>query len=104
MSRLIDADALKEAIVDYPYGFRGMIYEDINAQPTAEPTEEMVKEYCRKRCLCIMTADLFERLTRSAPTYDCITMRQEDFDALVERVRAAEQALTPTWSEEWTRQ
>ena len=35
--RLIDADALKEAIVDYPYGFRGMIYEDINAQPTIEP-------------------------------------------------------------------
>ena len=35
--RPIDADALKEAIVDYPYGFRGMIYEDINAQPTIEP-------------------------------------------------------------------
>lgn len=52
--------------------------------------------------------------------YDCITMRQEDFDALIERVMAEEQKddashpfaddvmmgdkPKPVWSEEWTRQ
>ena len=35
--RLIDADALVEAVKDYPYGFRGMIECDIAKQPTIEP-------------------------------------------------------------------
>ncbi len=35
--RPIDADALVEAIKDYPYGFRGMIVCDIAKQPTIEP-------------------------------------------------------------------
>lgn len=34
--RLIDADALVEAIKDYPYGFRGMIVCDIAKQPTID--------------------------------------------------------------------
>lgn len=33
---LIYVDALKKAIVNYPYGLRGMIYEDINVQPTID--------------------------------------------------------------------
>ena len=35
--RLIDADALVEAVKDYPYGFRGMIVCDIAKQPTIDP-------------------------------------------------------------------
>lgn len=35
--RAIDADALVEAVNDYPYGFRGMIVCDIAKQPTLEP-------------------------------------------------------------------
>lgn len=34
--RPIDADALVEAIKDYPYGFRGMIVCDIAKQPTID--------------------------------------------------------------------
>ena len=34
--RLIDADALVEAIKDYPYGFRGMVEHDIAKQPTID--------------------------------------------------------------------
>lgn len=37
--RPIDADALVEAIKDYPYGFRGMIVCDIAKQPTIEPKD-----------------------------------------------------------------
>ena len=35
--RLIDADALVEAVKDYPYGFRGMIVCDVAKQPTIDP-------------------------------------------------------------------
>ena len=33
-------------------------------EPTvdAEPTEEQVKEYCRKRCLVIVTSELFDKM------------------------------------------
>lgn len=37
MSRLIDADALIEAVKDYPYGYRGLIVCTIADQPTIEP-------------------------------------------------------------------
>lgn len=39
MTRLIDADALLQAIINYPYGYRGMIESEIENQPTvdAEP-------------------------------------------------------------------
>lgn len=35
--RLIDADALKERIAEYPYGYRGMIENDIAQIPTVSP-------------------------------------------------------------------
>lgn len=35
--RPIDADALVEAVKDYPYGYRGMIVCDIAKQPTIDP-------------------------------------------------------------------
>ena len=35
--KLIDADALVEAVKDYPYGIRGMIVCDIVKQPTIDP-------------------------------------------------------------------
>ena len=37
--RLIDADALVEAIKDYPYGFRGMIVCDIAKQTPIDPVK-----------------------------------------------------------------
>ena len=37
MSRLIDADALIEAVKDFPYGYRGLIVCTIAEQPTIEP-------------------------------------------------------------------
>ena len=42
MSRLIDADALLEAIKDFPYGYRGMIESTISEQPTIEPEYEEI--------------------------------------------------------------
>lgn len=38
--------------------------EDIKKAPTvdAEPTEEQVKEYCRKRCLVIVNSELFNEM------------------------------------------
>ena len=39
MSRLIDADALIEAVKDFPYGYRGMIVCTIAEQPTIEPED-----------------------------------------------------------------
>lgn len=51
--RLIDADALVEAVKDYPYGYRGMIVCDIAKQPTIDPirhgrwiTENSIGGYC----------------------------------------------------------
>lgn len=41
--RLIDADALLEAIKDYPYGYRGMIESTISEQPTIEPERKKGK-------------------------------------------------------------
>lgn len=34
--RLIDADALLQAIIEYPYGYRGMIEVEIENQPTVD--------------------------------------------------------------------
>lgn len=34
--RLIDADALLTAIIEYPYGYRGMIESEIENQPTVD--------------------------------------------------------------------
>ena len=42
MSRLIDADALLEAIKDYPYGYRGMMESTISEQPTIEPERKKI--------------------------------------------------------------
>lgn len=57
--RLIDADALlnstdKESVHAW----------EIALAPTieAEPTEEQVKEYCRKRCLVVVDSELFNEM------------------------------------------
>lgn len=34
-------------------------YEIVEKAPTVEIDEDMIIEYCRKRCLVIMTAELF---------------------------------------------
>ena len=41
--RAIDADALLEAVKDYPYGYRGMIESTISEQPTIEPERKKGK-------------------------------------------------------------
>lgn len=63
MSRFIDAEELLEKIKEYPYGYRGMIESDIADMPTVDEYD-VVAEYCRKRCLVIITADLFEKIKR----------------------------------------
>lgn len=60
--RLVDVDEIK-----LPQGFFEKVdnvpkfYEWLGTLPTvdAEPTEEQVKEYCRKRCL-VMDTELYE--------------------------------------------
>ena len=64
MPRLIDAD---ELYVDARCGENEEPYislYQINDAPTvdAEPTEEQVKEYCHKRCLVIVTSELFNEM------------------------------------------
>lgn len=64
MPRLIDAD---ELYVDARCGENEEPYislYQINNAPTvdAEPTEEQVKEYCHKRCLVIVTSELFNEM------------------------------------------
>lgn len=54
MARLINADALLKAIINYPYGYRGMIESEIENQPTmdAEPVRHgkwINREYGMKR-------------------------------------------------------
>lgn len=73
MDDLISRQAAIEAIkryAAYNYDLNNGLNLAMNAVtdlPTVEPTEEMIKEYCRKRCLCIVTADLFERWKHSVP-------------------------------------
>lgn len=45
MTRLIDADALLKAIIEYPYGYRGMIESEIADQQTVDaiPIEWLIK-------------------------------------------------------------
>ena len=45
--RLIDADALVEAVKDYPYGFRRMIEHDIAKQPTIDAVPVVRCENCK---------------------------------------------------------
>ena len=54
--RLIDADALLEAVKDYPYGYRGMIESTISEQPTIDRDLdewcETCSEYDAERHCC----------------------------------------------------
>lgn len=63
--RLIDADALQysDARDMLPTG-QYIPREEIDSLPTvdAEPTEEQVKEYCRKRCLVVVDSALFNEM------------------------------------------
>ena len=70
--RLIDADELMQMIPTEEYNAR----QAIACAPTvdAEPTEEQVKEYCRKRCLVIVTSELsneMKAMLSSVPVVRC---------------------------------
>lgn len=70
--RLIDADKLRKDVIDLPDLYNGFsdtydkayILDLVDEQPTveAEPTEEQVKEYCRKRCLVVVSSELFNEM------------------------------------------
>lgn len=68
--RLIDADALQysDARDMLPTG-QYITREEIDSLPTvdAEPTEEQVKEYCRKRCLVVVDSALFNEMKAWTP-------------------------------------
>ena len=77
MARLIDADEIK-----LPRGFFEKVdnvpkfYEWLGTLPTvdAEPTEEQVKEYCRKRCLVVVDSELLTEMKAmwsSVPVVRC---------------------------------
>jgi len=63
--RLIDADELTEYVWRCRLDSRERIADLAKSMPTMEPTEEMVREYCRKRCLIIVTAELFQDWRRA---------------------------------------
>lgn len=58
--RLIDADKVMQMIPTEEYNAR----QAIACAPTVdvEPTEEQVKEYCRKRCLVVVSSELFNEM------------------------------------------
>lgn len=70
--RLIDADKLRKDVIDLPDLYNGFsdtydksyILGLVDEQPTvkSEPTEEQVKEYCRKRCLVVVDSGLFNEM------------------------------------------
>ena len=77
ISRQAAIDAIRASTSKYT-GFMEMeMYTDddaveaIEGLPPAQPeiTEEAVKEYCRKRCLTIVTNDYFHKLASAQPVF-----------------------------------
>ena len=65
--RLINANEILKSEhqhLDYMADEYYVLVRDIENAPTvdAEPTEEQVKEYCRKRCLVIVNSELFNEM------------------------------------------
>lgn len=62
---LISRRAAIEAVGDvHPMDYNGQaILHRLRELPTIDEYD-VVEEYCRKRCLVIMTADLFEKIKR----------------------------------------
>ena len=93
--RLIDADEIK-----LPHGYFEKVdnvpkfYDWLDTLPTveAEPTEEQVKEYCRKRRLIIVTAELFNEMKArmNAPTQESVGKVLKALDVARERIKEYE--------------
>lgn len=49
MSRLIDADALKDKVKDFPYGYRGMILQVIEQAESVDAVEVVRCSECNRR-------------------------------------------------------
>lgn len=60
----VDVESLiaKHEDIGYEKGYRDGYAEALEVTDDAEPTEEQVKEYCRKRGLVIVTSDLFNEM------------------------------------------
>lgn len=65
--RAIDADALVEAVKDYPYGYRGLIVCTIAEQPTIEP--ELI------RCKDCKHSDTFSSNSDADMPMKCLGIR-----------------------------
>lgn len=62
--RLISADDLIERAYRLRLDDRERVAQMIESAPTVEvePTEEQVREYCLKRCLTVVTTELFNEM------------------------------------------
>lgn len=76
MPRYIDADALKQRILNNWYTVTEIV-DDIDEQPTADE-EKIATEYCMKRCLVMITMDTYEKLI--ACYNRCAGLRDERSD------------------------
>lgn len=81
--RLIDAEKLMQMISTEEYNARMVI---ANA-PTvdAEPTEEQIKDYCRKRGLVVVSGELFNEMkARWSATQKSVDNALEALDEVID--------------------
>ena len=71
MSDLIDRQAAMDALIERDQSGLDSVLNVIRGLPDAqtEVTEEEVKEYCRKRCLCIVDSALLKKYESSQPEH-----------------------------------
>lgn len=71
MPRYIDADKYCDFLNKYPLEkaqsnfmtfYRDALQYTFECEVDVEPTEEQVREYCHKRCLTLVTAELFNEM------------------------------------------
>lgn len=70
--RQIDADALVEAVNDYPYGFRAMIVCDIAKQPTIDAVPVVRCKECKH----------YREGEKLSPQKFCFRLRGKDGEAI----------------------
>ena len=65
MDRLLSEQAVIDAIYNIELlKYRIDLEEAIKALPTAEPTSEQIEEYCRRRCLTILSNEFYTAMMR----------------------------------------
>lgn len=88
MSDLISRQALCEYALNQKD--KSVTPNDIMRFPSAQPeiTEDDVKEFCRKRCLIVVTSDFYDEMTRrlSSAEPDGKSMKPIDANALIAKL------------------